>query len=206
VPDAAAVPGRPRPSSATARRLASQVGAGRARSSSGAGRSSSPARGRAAPRLLHVRLGSTSTRPARGRRARRADGAVELVPADPPSPERAYALGSLAGGLDAGRRYGESLALAEQALALAAPSAPARRRCGRSPWSAWTSPTSAAARRASPDARGAAAGRGDRRPLGPRPRLREPHRRAHDARPPRESAQVGQEALEAMRRYGIHST
>jgi DNA-binding NarL/FixJ family response regulator len=45
--------------------------------------------------------------------------AVELVPAQPPSPERAYALGSLAGGLMVAWRYAESLPIAEQALALA---------------------------------------------------------------------------------------
>jgi DNA-binding CsgD family transcriptional regulator/tetratricopeptide (TPR) repeat protein len=45
--------------------------------------------------------------------------AVELVPAEPPSPERAYALGSLAGGLMVDWRFAESLPIAEQALALA---------------------------------------------------------------------------------------
>jgi DNA-binding CsgD family transcriptional regulator/tetratricopeptide (TPR) repeat protein len=45
--------------------------------------------------------------------------AVELVPADPPSPERAYALGSLAGGLMVAWRRAESLPIAEQALVLA---------------------------------------------------------------------------------------
>jgi DNA-binding NarL/FixJ family response regulator/tetratricopeptide (TPR) repeat protein len=45
--------------------------------------------------------------------------AVELVPAEPPSPERAYALASLAGGLMVAWRHAESLAIGEQALALA---------------------------------------------------------------------------------------
>jgi DNA-binding CsgD family transcriptional regulator/tetratricopeptide (TPR) repeat protein len=45
--------------------------------------------------------------------------AVELVPVEPPSPQRAYALGSLAGGLMVDWRYAESLPIAEQALALA---------------------------------------------------------------------------------------
>jgi DNA-binding CsgD family transcriptional regulator/tetratricopeptide (TPR) repeat protein len=45
--------------------------------------------------------------------------AVELVPAEPPSPERAYALGSLAGGLMVDWRHAKSLPIAEQALALA---------------------------------------------------------------------------------------
>jgi DNA-binding CsgD family transcriptional regulator/tetratricopeptide (TPR) repeat protein len=45
--------------------------------------------------------------------------AVELVPAEPPSPERAYALGSLAGGLMVDWRHAESLPIAKQALGLA---------------------------------------------------------------------------------------
>jgi tetratricopeptide (TPR) repeat protein len=45
--------------------------------------------------------------------------AVELVPAEPPSPERAYSLGSLAGVLMVAWRHAESLPIAEQALALA---------------------------------------------------------------------------------------
>jgi hypothetical protein len=53
--------------------------------------------------LLHVRLGEylygTSSNEA-GLAA--FERAVELVPAEPPSPERAYALGSLAGGVDDG--------------------------------------------------------------------------------------------------------
>jgi DNA-binding CsgD family transcriptional regulator/tetratricopeptide (TPR) repeat protein len=42
--------------------------------------------------------------------------AVEIAPVEPPSPERAYALASLAGGLMLRRRHQESLATAEQAL------------------------------------------------------------------------------------------
>jgi DNA-binding CsgD family transcriptional regulator/tetratricopeptide (TPR) repeat protein len=45
--------------------------------------------------------------------------AVELVPAEPPSPERAYSLASLAAGLMLAWRYGESLTVADEALALA---------------------------------------------------------------------------------------
>ena len=45
--------------------------------------------------------------------------AVELVPAEPPSPERAYALASLAGAVMVAGRYAESLPIGEQALALA---------------------------------------------------------------------------------------
>ena len=43
--------------------------------------------------------------------------AVELAPAEPPSPERAYSLGSLAGGLMLAWRHTESLQISEQALA-----------------------------------------------------------------------------------------
>jgi DNA-binding CsgD family transcriptional regulator/tetratricopeptide (TPR) repeat protein len=45
--------------------------------------------------------------------------AVEIAPVEPPSPERAYVLGSLAGGLMMRRRHQESLATAERALELA---------------------------------------------------------------------------------------
>ncbi len=45
--------------------------------------------------------------------------AVELVPAQPPSPERAQALAALAHGLGLAWRYDESLPICEQALALA---------------------------------------------------------------------------------------
>ena len=45
--------------------------------------------------------------------------AVELVPAEPPSPERAYSLASLAGAVMVAGRYAESLPIGEQALALA---------------------------------------------------------------------------------------
>ena len=45
--------------------------------------------------------------------------AVEIAPAAPPSPERAYALASLAGGLMLAWRHQESLAASEEALALA---------------------------------------------------------------------------------------
>jgi tetratricopeptide (TPR) repeat protein len=45
--------------------------------------------------------------------------AVELVPAEPPSAQRAYALGSLAGALMVGWRHAQSLPIAERALALA---------------------------------------------------------------------------------------
>ncbi len=70
--------------------------------------------------LLHVRLAEylfeTGSKAA-GLTA--LERAVELAPAEPPSPERAYALGSLAGGLMVAWRHAESLPIAEQALALA---------------------------------------------------------------------------------------
>ena len=78
--------------------------------------------------------------------------AVELVPAEPPSPERAYALAVARGRVDAGlalRRSRLPICRAG-ARARACASAHARRRSGRSRCSAATSPTSAAATRASP--------------------------------------------------------
>ena len=70
--------------------------------------------------MLHVRLGEylleTGDKDA-GLAA--LERAVELVPAEPPSPERAYSLASLAGGLMVDWRYSESLPISEDALALA---------------------------------------------------------------------------------------
>ena len=70
--------------------------------------------------LLHVLLGEylygVGSRDAALAALRRA---VELVPEDPPSPERAYALGSLAGGLMTAQRFAESLPICEEALTLA---------------------------------------------------------------------------------------
>jgi DNA-binding CsgD family transcriptional regulator/tetratricopeptide (TPR) repeat protein len=70
--------------------------------------------------LLHVRLaeyrmaiGSNDAALAALQRA------VELVPPEPASPERAYALASLAGGMAVAWRRSESLPIAEQALVLA---------------------------------------------------------------------------------------
>lgn len=70
--------------------------------------------------LLHVRLGEylhESGRTDAGIAA--LTRAVEIVPAEPTSSERAYALASLAGGLLLAWEYAESLPVAEQALALA---------------------------------------------------------------------------------------
>jgi DNA-binding CsgD family transcriptional regulator/tetratricopeptide (TPR) repeat protein len=70
--------------------------------------------------LLHVGLGEYLYQIGSDHAALAAlERAVELAPAEPPSPERAYALGSLAGGLMVAGRHAESLPVAEQALALA---------------------------------------------------------------------------------------
>jgi predicted ATPase/DNA-binding CsgD family transcriptional regulator len=70
--------------------------------------------------LGHVRLGDYLSRIGRNDAALAAvERAVELVPAEPPSAERAYALGSLAGALMVAWRRAESLPIAREALALA---------------------------------------------------------------------------------------
>jgi DNA-binding CsgD family transcriptional regulator len=70
--------------------------------------------------LLHERLGRYLHWSGRADIAIDAlERAVELVPPQPPSPERAQALASLANGLALAWRYDESLAICEQALALA---------------------------------------------------------------------------------------
>jgi DNA-binding CsgD family transcriptional regulator/tetratricopeptide (TPR) repeat protein len=132
--------------------------------------------------------------------------AVELVPAEPPSPERAYALGSLAGGLMVDWRYAESLPIAEQALALA-------RGIG----------AREAEVRALTVLGGDLAylGRGEEgladfrhalqlaEEIGDRIGLERAYANCTDALAmlgrPRESARLAQSGLEAMRRYGIES-
>ena len=70
--------------------------------------------------LLHVSLGEYLYETGSNDAALSAfERAVELVPAQPPSPERAYSLGTLAGGLMVAWRFAESLPIGEQALALA---------------------------------------------------------------------------------------
>ena len=70
--------------------------------------------------LLHVRLGEYLEQTGSEDACLAAiERAVELVPAEPPSPERAYSLGSLAGALGVAWRHAESLPISEQALALA---------------------------------------------------------------------------------------
>jgi DNA-binding CsgD family transcriptional regulator len=132
--------------------------------------------------------------------------AVELVPAEPPSPERAYALGSLAGGLMVDWRHTESLPIAEQALALA---------------------RSIGAREAEVRALTVIAGdlaylgRGEdglahfrqarqlAEEIGDRVGLERAYANCTDALTmlgrPRESARLAQSGLEAMRRHGIES-
>jgi DNA-binding CsgD family transcriptional regulator len=70
--------------------------------------------------LLHVRLGEYLHETGNNEAGLAAlERAVALAPAEPPSPERAYALASLAGGLMVAWRYAESLPISEHALALA---------------------------------------------------------------------------------------
>ena len=157
--------------------------------------------------LLHVRLGEyleqTGSEDACLAAVKRA---VELVPAEPPSPERAYALASLAGALGTVWRHTESLSICVPALALArdigAREAEVRALTVRGSDLAYLG-------------RGAQ-GVGD---------LRQAIRRAEEIGDRiglerawvhltdvltmlgrlRESARVGQEGLEVMRRYGIDS-
>jgi DNA-binding CsgD family transcriptional regulator/tetratricopeptide (TPR) repeat protein len=70
--------------------------------------------------FLHVRLGEYLYEIGTDTAALAAlERAVELAPAEPPSPEHAYALASLAAGLMLAWRHAESLRVAEKALALA---------------------------------------------------------------------------------------
>ena len=78
------------------------------------------AEGRHRAAILHVGLGEYLYETGRQDASFAAlERAVELVPTDPPSPERAYCLGSLAGGLMLAWRHAESLTVAEEALVLA---------------------------------------------------------------------------------------
>ena len=70
--------------------------------------------------LLHVRLGEYLEQTGNEDAClAEVQHAVQLVPAVPPSPERAYALASLAGAMAVAWRHAESLPICEQALALA---------------------------------------------------------------------------------------
>jgi DNA-binding CsgD family transcriptional regulator/tetratricopeptide (TPR) repeat protein len=133
--------------------------------------------------------------------------AVEIAPAEPPSPERAYALGSLAGGLMMRRRHQESLATAEVALGLAR-----RVGAGKAEVRALTV-VGVDLAYLGRDKEGLdylcqalqlAEGIGDHWGLD------RVYVNFTDALEmlgrPRESARLGREGLEAMRRYGIHSS
>jgi DNA-binding CsgD family transcriptional regulator len=70
--------------------------------------------------LLHVDLGEYLYATGRNDSGLAAvERAVELLPEEPPSPERAYSLGTLAGVLMVAGRHAESLPISEEALALA---------------------------------------------------------------------------------------
>jgi DNA-binding CsgD family transcriptional regulator/tetratricopeptide (TPR) repeat protein len=158
--------------------------------------------------LLHVRLGEYLEQTGREDACLAALArAVELVPAEPPSPERAYALGSLAGALAVAWRHAESLPVCEQALALAR-----RARAGKAVVRALTVLGTDLAY----------LGRGEegvahlRKALrlageiGDHIGLERAYVHVTDVLTMlgrcRESAQVGQAGLEVMRRYGIGST
>jgi DNA-binding CsgD family transcriptional regulator/tetratricopeptide (TPR) repeat protein len=70
--------------------------------------------------ILHVRLGEYLEQTGREDACLAAvERAVEIVPAEPPSPERAFVMGSLAGALGVAWRREESLSICEEALSLA---------------------------------------------------------------------------------------
>ncbi len=208
VPDAAELAGADRAElCARAARLASQVGA-----STRAVELARHAIGLVAQdphraAILHVDLGEylyeTGTYNAGFAELERA---VEIAPAEPPSPGRAYALASLAGGLMLGWRHQESLATSEEALELAravgAGEAEVRALTVRGVDLAYLGRADeglAELRRALQRAE----------ELGDHWGLDRVYINFTDTLTmlgrPRESARVGQTGLEAMRRYGIHS-
>ena len=123
--------------------------------------------------LLHVRLGEYLEQTGSEDACLAAvERAVELVPAEPPSPERAYALASLAGALCVAWRHAESLPICRTGARARSggrrtrgggPSAHGARRRPRLP-----RPRRGGCRRSSS---GAAARRGDRRSHRPRPSM-----------------------------------
>jgi DNA-binding CsgD family transcriptional regulator len=133
--------------------------------------------------------------------------AVELVPAEPPSPERAYALGSLAGGLMIARRHAESLQLAEQALGVARDVG-----AGEAEVRALTVLGAEAARvgRANEGVAHLHRALALAEEIGDRLGLERAYVNFTDALTelgrPRESTQLGRAGLELLERLGIHST
>jgi DNA-binding CsgD family transcriptional regulator/tetratricopeptide (TPR) repeat protein len=133
--------------------------------------------------------------------------AVEIAPAEPPSPERAYALGSLAGGLMLRRRHQESLATAERALGLAR-----RVGAGQAEVRALTvvGVDLAHLGRAEEGLAHLRQALQLAEEIGDHWGLDRVYVNFTDVLAmlgrPRESARLGREGLEAMRRYGIHSS
>jgi DNA-binding CsgD family transcriptional regulator/tetratricopeptide (TPR) repeat protein len=132
--------------------------------------------------------------------------AVELAPSGPSEPERAYALGSLAGGLMVAWRHAESLPVAEQALALAraagADNAVVRALTVRGADLAYLGATDDGLA----DLRGALE---LAETIGDLPGLERVYTNFTDALlmvgRPREAAELGHAGLEAIHRYGVDS-
>ena len=165
-------------------------GAARGRARASARSSSSATATPCAPRSCTSGLGRYLHASGRGDAALAAfERAVELVPAQPPSPERAQVLAALGNGLMLAWRYDESLAICEQALALARA---VGAQPGRAPRAhgARQRPRVPRPRRRGPRAAPAGAGSSPRSAAIPRPAagVRRAHRRADDAGP---AARVG---------------
>ena len=132
--------------------------------------------------------------------------AVELVPAEPPSPERAYALGSLAGGLMVDWRHRSRCRSPSRRSRSLGVSAHARQRSERSPCSACDLAYLGRDKEGLAHLRQALQLAEE---IGDHIGLERAYVNFTDALTmlgrPRESARLGREGLEAMRRYGIHS-
>jgi DNA-binding CsgD family transcriptional regulator/tetratricopeptide (TPR) repeat protein len=157
--------------------------------------------------LLHVRLGEYLHEIGRTYAGiSELERAVEVIPAEPASAEGAYVLASLAGGLMVAWRHSESLPLSEQALAVAR-----RVRAGEAEVRALTV-LGADLAYLGRGADGLAQLRNALRlaeEIGDRWGLHRAYVNLTDAvmmlGRPAESARLGQEGLEVMRRYGIQS-
>ena len=157
--------------------------------------------------ILHVNLGEyLYERGSNDAAFAELERAVEIAPAEPPSPERAYALASLAGGLMIAWRHRESLATAELALEVAR-----RAGAGEAEVRALTVRGADLAYMGRAVEGVAEFHRALKRAeeLGDHWGLDRVYVNFTDALTmlgrPRESARLGQSGLEAMRRYGIHS-